>query len=53
VVFRPEAVREKGDDEEPRQCPEGFTWVFVNGTAAMKNGRLTLSRSGRVLRRQE
>jgi N-acyl-D-amino-acid deacylase len=52
VVFRPAAVREKGDDEEPRQYPEGYSWVFVNGTAAMENGRLTLSRSGRVLRRQ-
>ncbi|MDP2859369.1 MAG: amidohydrolase family protein [Bacillota bacterium] len=51
VVFRPEAVTEKFDGEEPRQYPEGFSWVFVNGTAAMADGNLTLSSSGRVLRK--
>lgn len=51
VVFKPEAVLDKGNDEEPRQYPEGFNWVFVNGVAAMENGRLTGSQSGRVLRR--
>jgi N-acyl-D-aspartate/D-glutamate deacylase len=51
VVFRPEAVAEKFDGEEPRQYPDGFSWVFVNGTAAMADGKLTLSGSGRVLRK--
>lgn len=51
VVFKPEAVLDKGTEEEPRQYPEGFSWVFVNGVVAMENGKLTRSRSGRVLRR--
>jgi len=52
VVFRPEAVTDKGTDEEPRQYPEGFTWVFVNGQDAMGDGKLTLNHSGEVLRYQ-
>jgi N-acyl-D-amino-acid deacylase len=51
VVFRPEAVTDKGTIDEPRQYPEGFKSVFVNGTAAMEDGQLTLARGGRVLRR--
>ena len=51
VVFNPEAVAEKSTDEEPRQYPEGFRWVFVNGQVAMEDGKLTLSRSGQVLRK--
>ena len=52
VVFKPEAVKEGQDDLEPRQYPEGYSWVFVNGAAAMENGKLTHSRSGKVLRRR-
>ena len=51
VVFRPEAVLDKTTSEEPRQYPEGFTWVFVNGKPAMEDGKLTLARAGSVLRR--
>lgn len=51
VVFNPGQVTEKGTDKEPRQYPEGFSWVFVNGTAAMKEGKLTLSGTGEVIRR--
>jgi N-acyl-D-amino-acid deacylase len=51
VIFRPEAVLDKTTSEEPRQYPEGFTWVFVSGKPAVEEGKLTLSRSGSVLRR--
>ncbi|MDP2858509.1 MAG: amidohydrolase family protein [Bacillota bacterium] len=51
VVFKPDSVKEKLDAEEPRLYPEGFIWVFVNGTAALAEGKFTLSRTGRVLRR--
>jgi len=51
VIFRPEAVKETSTGEEPRQYPLGFSWVFVNGKAALENGKLTLSESGRVLTR--
>lgn len=52
VVFKPEAVLECQDDIEPRQYPQGYHWVFVNGVAAMEDGKLTHSRSGMVLRRR-
>lgn len=51
VVFKPQDVLECQDEIEPRQYPQGYHWVFVNGVAAMEHGRLTHSRSGRVLRR--
>ena len=50
VVFDPAKVQECEDNIEPRQYPEGYAWVFVNGEAAMVDGKLTRSRSGRVLR---
>lgn len=52
VVFRPEAVKDRTTEDEPRQYPDGFSWVFVNGVAAMEDGKLALTRSGRALRRQ-
>lgn len=45
VVFTPGDVEDKGSEEEPRQYPSGFSWVFVNGTMAMENGKFTKSRS--------
>lgn len=51
VVFTPSQVDEKSTDDEPRQYPEGFSWVLVNGVPALANGKHTLSRSGRILRR--
>jgi len=52
VVLKPGAVKECEDDVEPRQYPKGYHWVFVNGVAAMENGKLTHSRSGQVLRKR-
>ncbi len=51
VVFKPGNVKEKLDPEEPRLYPEGFSWVFVNGTAALADGKFTMSRTGQVLRK--
>jgi N-acyl-D-aspartate/D-glutamate deacylase len=51
VVLQPEDVRDNEDNAEPMQYPAGYHWVFVNGTAAMENGKLTRSRSGKVLRK--
>jgi len=52
VVLRPDEVQECEDQIEPRQYPKGYYWVFVNGVAAMADGKLTASRSGTVLRRK-
>jgi hypothetical protein len=47
--MKPEAVFDKFDGEEPRQYPDGYSWVLVNGTPAMEHGKLTLAVCGRVL----
>jgi N-acyl-D-aspartate/D-glutamate deacylase len=52
VVWRPEAVKDTTTEDEPRRYPEGFSWVFVNGAAAMEDGKLRLTKTGRALRRQ-
>jgi N-acyl-D-amino-acid deacylase len=52
VVLKPDDVLECQDDVEPMQYPQGYHWVFVNGTAAMEDGKLTHSRSGEVLRKR-
>lgn len=52
VVFKPEAVKDVTTDDEPRRYPEGFGWVFVNGVAAMEQGKLMLTKSGHALRRK-
>lgn len=51
VVFRPEKVADRGTSEEPRQYPDGFSWVFVNGVAALAEGNFTLSGTGQVLKK--
>lgn len=52
VVMKPEAVKDTTTDDDPKRYPEGFSWVFVNGVAAMENGKLALTKSGRALRRK-
>ncbi|MDR1934630.1 MAG: D-aminoacylase [Candidatus Accumulibacter sp.] len=52
VVFDPETIRDKGSYENPRQYPEGIRHVFVNGHAAIRDGRPVPSvLAGKVLRK--
>ncbi|HUR60001.1 MAG TPA: amidohydrolase family protein [Opitutaceae bacterium] len=51
VVFDLAAVRDRATYEQPHQLSEGMRHVFVNGLAALSDGRLTESRAGRVLTR--
>lgn len=51
VVFDPETIAEGASFDEPYRYPQGIEHVFVNGVAAVRDGRLQDSRSGRVLRR--
>jgi len=51
VVFDPRTVLDLATYEDPRQPPAGIPHVIVNGTVAVRDGRLTGSRSGRVVRR--
>ena len=50
VVFDPKRFRDKATFTDPHQHSEGCVWVFVNGVAAIKNGKTTGSMSGRVVR---
>lgn len=51
VVFDPATVADRSVFENPHQYPVGITYVFVNGVAAVEDGRFTDARSGRVLKR--
>ena len=51
VVFDPAAVLDRADFANPHQYPEGIRHVFVNGTAAVRDGKLTGDGRGEVLRK--
>jgi N-acyl-D-amino-acid deacylase len=51
VVFDPATVADKSTFEQPHQYPVGIDYVFVNGIAAVEQGKFTDARSGRVLKR--
>jgi N-acyl-D-aspartate/D-glutamate deacylase len=51
VIFDPARVHDRSSYEDPRQFPEGFAHVFVNGAWTVKGGEHTGARAGRVLRR--
>ncbi|MEO5589249.1 MAG: amidohydrolase family protein [Gemmatimonadaceae bacterium] len=50
TVFDPNTVIDNSTFEQPQQLPTGISWVFVNGVAAMDEGRLTSALAGRPLR---
>ncbi|HEX5451680.1 MAG TPA: amidohydrolase family protein, partial [Candidatus Limnocylindrales bacterium] len=51
VVFDPARVRANATYDEPRQFPDGITWVFVNGVPTVAHGDSTGALPGRSLRR--
>jgi N-acyl-D-amino-acid deacylase len=51
AVFDPAAFEERGTRFEPNRIATGMRHVLVNGVAALRDGRLTGERAGRVLRR--
>lgn len=50
VIFDPGAVSAEATYENPRRPAKGIDHVLVNGRFALKNGKVTGIRSGRVLR---
>jgi N-acyl-D-amino-acid deacylase len=50
VILDAQAVADAATFADPRQRPRGIPWVFVNGKAAIAEGRQTGARPGRVLR---
>lgn len=51
TMFDPERVIDRADFADPHRYPEGIVHVFVNGTPAVADGRLTGAGRGEVLRR--
>lgn len=50
VVFDPETVSETATYAVPRQAATGIDHVLVNGTFALRDGKITGERAGRVVR---
>ena len=50
TLFDPARVQDKATSLKPHQFSEGFDLVLVNGQPVVDNGKLTGTRSGRVLR---
>jgi N-acyl-D-aspartate/D-glutamate deacylase len=51
VVFDPATLRETATYAKPHALAEGMRFVFVNGQAALADGKATAARAGRVLSR--
>jgi dihydroorotase/N-acyl-D-amino-acid deacylase len=52
VVFDADRIADRATFENPHQYAVGIDYVFVNGVAAVNDGKYTDSRTGRVLRRR-
>jgi N-acyl-D-amino-acid deacylase len=50
VVFDPIKVRDTSTFEEPRQFPEGIKHVIVSGESAVKNGKYTGLKNGKIIK---
>jgi N-acyl-D-amino-acid deacylase len=50
VIFDPASVSDEATFKDPHRYPKGIPFVFVNGVAAVDEGRFTNSRAGQVLR---
>jgi N-acyl-D-aspartate/D-glutamate deacylase len=50
TVFDPTTIIDRATFEAPSQLSTGVSYVFVNGTPVVDNGRLTTALPGRALR---
>jgi N-acyl-D-aspartate/D-glutamate deacylase len=51
IVFDPKTIRDVSTYEEPEKLAEGMRWVFVNGRAAIDDGKYTGVLEGKALSR--
>jgi N-acyl-D-amino-acid deacylase len=52
TVFDPASVIDRATYDNPMVHPDGIVHVYVNGVAAVRDGRMTGNLAGRVLRRE-
>ena len=52
IIFDPKTIRDEATYTEPTKLASGMRWVFVNGTAAVRDGQTTQALAGRALRRR-
>ena len=50
VVFNADTISDEASYSSPYHYPNGIDYVFINGELALRDGQLTKTRSGRVLR---
>lgn len=51
AIFDPEKVADNATYDSPHEFSAGMEWVFVNGQAALGNGKLNKNRFGKVLKK--
>jgi N-acyl-D-amino-acid deacylase len=51
TIFDPSSIKDSATFDSPFQNPSGIPYVLVNGTPAVWEGRVTGTRSGRMLAR--
>jgi dihydroorotase/N-acyl-D-amino-acid deacylase len=50
VVFNPTTIADRATFEQPHQVSVGIEYVFVNGTAVVREGKPTGAKPGRIVR---
>jgi N-acyl-D-amino-acid deacylase len=50
VIFNPDKIADLSTFDDPHHYSEGFSHVFVNGTAVLQAGQMTTARPGGPLR---
>ena len=50
VIFNPETITDTGTFEDPCRYPEGISYVFINGTLVLDNGKRGKQLTGQVVR---
>lgn len=50
LIFDPETIQERSTFENPITAPVGIDYVIVNGTPAVKDGKIINGRAGKSAR---
>jgi dihydroorotase/N-acyl-D-amino-acid deacylase len=50
VVFDPATIADRATYDQPHQLSVGMKYVFVNGTAVIRDGKVTGAKPGRIVR---